>query len=210
MGVTSNGLPYPENSDFVADGAMAIKDLADNVNAKAGLWKVIPSGATNGTVGANGDVAVGSAVSTVTVSGAFSSKYENYLITVTGGAGSAVSHIRIRFGSTTSGYYFGIVYGTGYGSGAIGIGNAGATTTGSHIERCGYASSNGINAKIDVLSPQLAKRTAVMAMYAPDATNEIFGTMTGVVPNNTQYTSFEISPSTGTLTGGTIRVYGYN
>jgi hypothetical protein len=92
MGVTSNGLPYPENSDFVADGAMAIKDLADNVNAKAGLWKVIPSGATNGTVGANGDVAVGSAVSTVTVSGAFSSKYENYLITVTGGAGSAVSH----------------------------------------------------------------------------------------------------------------------
>jgi hypothetical protein len=152
---------------------------------------------------------IGTTVSSVTVNDAFSADYENYLITVTGGASSAVSHIRIRFGATTSGYYFGIVYGTGYGAGAIGIGNAGATTTGTHIERCGYASSNGINAKIDVLSPELPKRTAVMAMYAPDATNEIFGTMTGVVPNNTQYTSFQISPSTGTLTGGIIRVYGY-
>jgi hypothetical protein len=31
MGVTSNGLPYPENSDFVSDGAMAIKDLAEKI-----------------------------------------------------------------------------------------------------------------------------------------------------------------------------------
>jgi hypothetical protein len=152
---------------------------------------------------------IGSAVSSVSVPDAFNADYENYLITITGGASSALCHIRIRFGSTTSGYYWGIVYGTGYGNGAIGIGNAGATSSGTHIERCGAASSNGINAKIDVLSPQLPKRTAVMAMYAPDATNEVFGSMTGLVPNNTQYTSFEISPSTGTLTGGTIRVYGY-
>jgi len=31
----------------------------------------------------------------------------------------------------------------------------------------------------------------------------------GYVNNTTQYTAFTISPSSGTLTGGTIRVYGY-
>jgi hypothetical protein len=209
MGVTSNGLPYPENSDFVADGAMAIKDLADNVNSKAGLWKVIPSGATNGTVGANGDVTIGSAVSSVTVDGAFSSKYEAYMIIISGGAGSGTASLRLRFGATVTGYWYGVIFGAGYNT-ASGTAGQSATNTGVYIDFMGYMSANGITAEIMVNSPQLAKRTIVSATLAPHADNLSYGWTNGVVPNNTQYTSFNILPSSGTMTGGTIRIYGFN
>lgn len=39
MGTTTNlGIPYPENNDFVADGATNMKDIADAVDAYGGAW----------------------------------------------------------------------------------------------------------------------------------------------------------------------------
>ena len=34
--------------------------------------------------------------------------------------------------------------------------------------------------------------------------------MNHILADTTQYTAFTIAPNTGTLTGGTIRVYGYS
>ena len=47
---------------------------------------------------------IGTSVSTVTVSSAFSSTYDNYFITVNGGTSTANGNITIQLGATTSGY----------------------------------------------------------------------------------------------------------
>ena len=46
---------------------------------------------------------VGTGVSSVTVTGAFSSTYDNYFVTYTGGTGSTQTPLRIQMGSTTTG-----------------------------------------------------------------------------------------------------------
>ena len=50
---------------------------------------------------------IGSAVTTVTVTDAFSSTYDNYLITVTNGVGTADTDLALRLGATSTGYYSG-------------------------------------------------------------------------------------------------------
>ena len=50
MGTTSNmAIPYPESSDFVADGATAMENLADQVDAKTGLVYISTKSVTAGT-----------------------------------------------------------------------------------------------------------------------------------------------------------------
>jgi hypothetical protein len=206
MGVTSNGLPYPENSDFVADGAMAIKDLAENVDGKAGLWKVIPSGATNGTVGANGDVTIGSAVSSVTVSGAFSSKYANYKIIINGGVGSTTTDLTLKLGATVTGYYTNVIF-MSYNSNTVN--GLGQTNQGSWAF-AGAMTANSLHLNVDIFQPQTAKRTTYTANHAFSTLTTGLYVSGGNLDNATQYTSFIIAPASGTMTGGVIKVFGYN
>lgn len=50
MGTTTNmAIPYPESSDFVADGATAMENLADQVDAKSGLVFISTKTVTGGT-----------------------------------------------------------------------------------------------------------------------------------------------------------------
>ena len=185
-------------------------DPSTGKSGRSGLVKIVPTGATNGTVEANGDVIIGNAVSTVTVNDAFIADYDNYLIQIAGGAASANAYIDIRLGATTTGYAYGILSGTGY---TTASGNAlqSATTTGTHWRYVGYGSANGLTAGIHVYSPNLPKRTTMFAQLMPHLTNIGYGMTTGLLDNNTQYTSFIIDPEgTATMTGGTIRVYGYN
>ena len=48
---------------------------------------------------------IGSGVSSVTVSDAFSSTFDHYLITASGGAGSTQMGIGLTLGASTTGYY---------------------------------------------------------------------------------------------------------
>jgi len=48
---------------------------------------------------------VGNAVASVTVSDAFSSTYDNYKITYTGGASSGGGALKLTLGATVTGYY---------------------------------------------------------------------------------------------------------
>jgi hypothetical protein len=56
-------------------------------------------------------VTIGSAVTSVPVADAFSSTYDNYLITVNGGASSTPNEIRLRLGSSTTNYFYQILFG---------------------------------------------------------------------------------------------------
>ena len=196
---------------FVYDGSQWI-DIAQSTadlstyqkSNRTGLQLVVPTGATNGTVGANGAVTIGNAVSSVTVNGAFNSTYDAYKILISGGTSSVADrNLNIRLDGSTSGYYYSFIYGA-YTGGSL-TNAAGSNVNG--ITYVGSADTNGISADITVNNPFLAKWTTFSAGLSGPT---IAGPTTGNHQVATSYTGFVITPNTGTLTGGTIRVYGYN
>jgi hypothetical protein len=147
---------------------------------------------------------IGTAVSSVTVSNAFSATYDNYQIMVVGGAASAASAMALRLGATTTGYYTGssrTIYNAG--------GQSLATSNGSSFTYAGSHSSSGINSTIQLLGPQLAICTTFSSQSASTVYNEVSQFGAGFLDNTTQYTAFTLLPGSGTFTGGTIRVYGF-
>jgi hypothetical protein len=201
-GTTSNGLSYPESSDYVTDGAQAIEDLAVAVNNKAGLWKIIPSSVTGGTIAANGDITVGSAVSSVIVSDAFNALYANYKITFHGGVGSTAQSIAMKLGASAANYAFVLRY-DDFATGTSQRNNQASAAAWSAVGESN-TSNNAVN--IDVLNPNAAKRTTYTGGYIG---NDVAGVTNGVHKVNTAYTDFTFSVS-GTMTGGVIKIYGYN
>lgn len=143
---------------------------------------------------------IGTAVSSVVVSDAFSSDYEDYQITVSGGAGSTTGVLTLQLGSTTTGYAYSLTY-TIYGGATLAVSSANTTS----IPYVGISLTGGISGCFDVLSPQLAKNTYVRSPWSSAVEAGVMG---GTIQNTTQYTGFTLAVSAGTMTGGTIRVYG--
>ena len=147
---------------------------------------------------------IGSAVSSVTVTDAFSSTYDNYLITLNGGVASTDINIRLTLGATTSGYYSVGIYQTLNSSTVNGIldSNLGFTT-------CGSGSNEVLNGQSILQNPNLAKKTLFKNQSVGISAGRDCVKFDGFVDTTTQYTSFTLTASSGTMTGGTIRVYGY-
>ena len=147
---------------------------------------------------------IGTAVSSVTVSNVFSATYDNYRIIVSGGAGSAFQGLRIQLGATTTGYYDGY---NGYNYTAASA-NASQTNNGATFN-AGSTNTNGHCGNFDLIAPNLAKNTMITQNLAlPDSTGA--GRAGGGFLNDTtQYTGFTLTTASGTITGGTIKVYGY-
>lgn len=143
---------------------------------------------------------VGSGVSSVTVTGAFSADYDNYLITLAGGSASALGDIRLQLGSSTASYKNQLIYGT-YASTPLAYG---AT-----LSNFGYVGGSDVgeaNAEIVLNSPFLTKYTKCFARYTNSNAGVSFFGQHEVASS---YTAFTLICGAGTLTGGTIRVYGY-
>jgi hypothetical protein len=146
---------------------------------------------------------IGSAVSSVTVTDAFSSTYENYKIIVSGGLASASVGLDMQLGSTTTGYYGVYIYSPFNATTVTGFN----TNNGSLWGGVGATTADGHRLNLDLLNPFLTKRTSYNGALQNDGTNA--GTITGYVNNTTSYTGFTLTTTSGTITGGTIRVYGY-
>jgi hypothetical protein len=146
---------------------------------------------------------VGTGVSSVTVTGAFSADYDNYLVTMTGGVGNNNTNLRLVLGSASANYYSQLIYAS-Y-AGTVALANV-ADNNAARWTWVGWADGNLASARLNLYNPFLTTRTFLAVQYA-DATNA--GTVNGILGDNTSYSSFTISPAAGTLTGGTIRVYGY-
>jgi hypothetical protein len=145
---------------------------------------------------------IGTAVSSVEVTGAFSSTYENYRITMNGGSSSVADiNVNMVLGSTSTGYYS-VRSGWRYAGTALNFVDA---NNGSQ-----WLVGSGVGTVpqiiVDVLNPNLAQNT-----FFSGVTNTTAGiaTSAGYQSSTTQFTAFTLTPSSGTLTGGTIRVYGY-
>lgn len=148
---------------------------------------------------------IGSVVSSVTVSDVFSSTYDNYRIIISGGVASTTPNLNMILGSTTTGYYYGSVYSTF--SSSAQNGEAGSNQT--SWLRVAAGSSNGLNGVIDVFSPFATSRTAAHWVTSHQYAAGLVSRGSGFLDNSTSYTAFTITPNSGTLTGGTISVYGY-
>ncbi len=146
---------------------------------------------------------IGSAVSSITVSDAFSATYDNYLITVAGGAGTGNNNLRLTLGATATGYYWSGVY-MGWNSTVNGFGSSNGT-----YFTMGYGSTDSESAHCHIQSPNLAKRTVFTSDMIQPNTSGVQAHYNGYLDNSTQYTAFTLTVDTGTVTGGTIRVYGY-
>jgi len=148
---------------------------------------------------------IGTAVSSVAVTSAFSSTYDNYKIMVNGGVGSATVEIGLQLGATTTGYYYSLVYG-GFTGGAAA--NAAATNASSFLYAA-HGNTTMTHGNIELISPNLAKPTNLNGFYVVQSTTGLSGTTNGYLNNSTQYTDFTLVSNGGTITGGTIYVYGY-
>jgi hypothetical protein len=144
---------------------------------------------------------VGTTVASVTVTGAFSATYDNYRVIYTGGAASTAVDLGIILGATTANYYFAFGY-LPYGGSLGGV----TVNNGASWAYAGGANTALSFISCDIFRPFATDQTLITSNGA-NASNGNFGG--GYLNNTTSYTAFTITPSTGTLTGGTIRVYGY-
>ena len=145
---------------------------------------------------------VGSGVSSVTVSNCFSSTYDNYRIVFAGINCSNVDWYLLKInGSSGATYSFGGTYGT-YSSSAVNGKNGvnfsawqpavTATTTADFV--------------IDINRPFL---TTVTTFNSQGANSGYWSLVTGYDSNAASSTGLIVSPNVGTITGGTITIYGY-
>jgi len=147
---------------------------------------------------------IGTAVSSVTVSNCFSSTYDNYKITITGGTTTAEMQLNMTLGSSTASYYSAGNY-VDFSTGSAGTSNV---NNGSAWGRIGYGTTSGtLVANLDIYGPYLSGVTYATALYSRNG--NYFGTVTHLHNSTASYASFTVTTSTGTVTGGTIRVYGY-
>ena len=146
---------------------------------------------------------IGTTVSSVTVSDAFSADYNNYKIIVTGGTSSTTSFCYMTLGATVTGYYYG----------ASGFTWAGASSTFGAANAAywlnGTFTANGLYVDVDVFQPFEAKTTIMAGKFNQPLTNGYSAQVGGILNNTTSYTAFTMTTSSGTITGGTVYVYGY-
>jgi len=147
---------------------------------------------------------IGNGVASVVVTAAFSTDYDAYKIILTGGAASAQGDITMVLGSTGGGYYQSNIY-TAWNNTVA----AASTNNGASWARAGITEPTTSTLNVDLVGPFLAERTTISGSFIGTDSTRVGGMMTGFLADTTSYTAFTIAPSTGTLTGGIIYVYGY-
>jgi hypothetical protein len=145
---------------------------------------------------------IGTGVTSVTVTGAFSADYDNYRIVISGGTASTAANLLMGLGSSVTGYYGLLQYGTYAGSAYTAATNNNST----QWDFVGYCNTNYVGAAFDLIAPFTTRWTQILnAGWTPSTAS---GTFQGIHQVATSYTSFTIA-SAAAMTGGTISVYGY-
>jgi hypothetical protein len=196
------GWPVPTSTDYVKDGATAIEALGDAIDAT-----VFGLGASGFTLIKT--QVIGSAVTSVTVTNAFNSTYDNYRIIVTGGVCNTTANMTMRLGASTTAYYMG----------RLNIAFAGGTLSGNGHQNAaewayaGAGDATNITVCADIFEPNKAVVTRISCVAAGASITSGAGAYTNGYHNvATAYTDFTLANFTGgtaNMTGGTIYVYGY-
>jgi hypothetical protein len=146
---------------------------------------------------------IGSGVNIVNMANCFSSTYDNYRVTIRANSGTDSQGVLMQYGTgtaTTSNYKS--FLNTPFASWTSGADTSVTATDGSFIT---FAHPTNLTGVSDVFGPNLAVNTTSFGSYATDTNG---GITAGIQTDNTQFTSLHIATG-GTITGGTITVYGY-
>jgi hypothetical protein len=189
--------PVPTSTDYVADGAVAIEALGDSVDAT--LFTAL-GGAYPGLRLVKKQT-IGTGVSSVNVTGAFSATYQAYKIIIAGGVGSTNQAISLKMGSAANGHDSALIY-TPYAGGSI---LNDCYSNAATWPLAGYSTTSGLTMNVDVVNPFL---TSLTRFYTGFSDQSNTGTYNGRQSGTTSFTDFTIAVG-GTMTGGTIYVYGY-
>jgi hypothetical protein len=196
MATTTNyGWEIPDDTDLVKDGAASIRELGQDIDTTV-------FGLSTGALTLVSATTIGTAVSSVNVTSAFSADYDAYKILISGGVASTGVNMTFKLGASTVSYSY-IYMGVNSG-GAITVNR---TTSGSSFALTGGGDTNFIHLNLDIVNPFLANYSAISAPFATE--NSTGFMLLGTHKVATSYTDFTVAPSSGTLTGGKIYVYGY-
>jgi hypothetical protein len=192
------GWPVPTSTDLVKDGATAIEALGDAIDSTVfGLG-------SPGLVLVKSQV-IGTTVSSVNVTSAFSTTYDNYKIVIAGGLGSTTNVMGLKLGAAATGYYSGATF-TAFGAAAA---SARINNNAAAWLYISFFTGSSISFNVELINPFLAKNTLLNFWYNDVRAGGEGGAGSGFLNDSTSYTDFTITPAAGTLTGGTIYVYGY-
>ena len=185
----------------LAEGQFAYIEATNTTQYYDGAaWQ--PVGASSGLTLVSATT-IGTTVSSVTISSAFSATYDSYKIVITGGISTSNNtDLDLQLGSTVTGYNNSFV-GTDYG---VASASFASSSNNSKFAAVGFAITTGLNFSVELHNPFLATRTFMTANQI-NTSNSRAGQ--GYLANSTSYTAFTITVGSGTITGGTIRVYGY-
>jgi hypothetical protein len=146
---------------------------------------------------------IGSAQSSIPVSDVFSADFDTYKVTISGGAPSTAMNILVTLGATATGYYYA---GNGHfytNNTSVGF----AANASSWF--AAYGQTTGLNGVLEIFNPFASDETFYNIRAAQGSTTGAVFEGSGYLNNTTSYTGMTFTTSTGTITGGTIRVYGY-
>jgi hypothetical protein len=204
---------------LVGTGADAVGRLA--VGSTKGQLLSVDSSTASGLAWINpgmtliSTTTIGSAVNSVIVSSCFSATYENYRLVINNGTAVSGDNVafnfKLRTGATSSSTgYYGV--GANAGTGSLATFNQANTTS---FQVAAYDdTSPTLNASIiDLFQPFTATATKIFSTSTgTDSTaTAVRGfNLQGYHNVTTSYESIEFIITSGTITGGTIRVYGYN
>jgi hypothetical protein len=196
------GFETPDDTDLVKDGALSIRTALGDVDTTLGT--ALNSKDHAGLVLVKKQT-VGTGVSSVSVTDAFSSTYENYRIIMNVDSASAQSDVQFSLNGITSGYYSSLIYVTHGSTTVLGASQANAA----FIQWLGGTTAASSYLDCNILRPNVAKPKIVNGYFLQQTTGGAGGPLNGWINSSVQATGFTITPQTGTLTGGTIYVYGY-
>lgn len=151
---------------------------------------------------------VGTGVSSVTVTNAFNSDFQNYRIVVSGiscSVGGVSLAIQLN-NSTGTTYFIGGIFAAFTTTTLNGYGPA-ASTRWTDVLALDTSNQGG---SLDIYSPFNTRPTIFTSQSVRTGTGQFaWYVMNGIDTNAVSNTGFTISPIVGTITGGNIRVYGY-
>jgi hypothetical protein len=199
MAVTPNySWPVPVNTDYVKDGADAIKDLGDAIDATVFGLPAPASGLTLITT------TTFSAVSTFSINSCFSATYNNYLIigsTLASGLRDVEFRLRASGADSTTGYY-GKDF-QNYGGALVTKTNASAG-----FYQVANTTDQGLVA-VTIQNPFVAVKTSYFSNAIAGGGATFFCDQNSNTHDvASAYDGFTILPTSGTMTG-TLTVYGY-
>jgi hypothetical protein len=168
--------------DFIAGATLTALQMN-----QIGLWKIKT-------------ISVGFGVSSVTVSDAFSADYDSYLIVDSGGTSTVDAAYRLTLGASATGYYSSLIYGSFLGGPVT---NASGNNL-AYVEFAGGSATR--NGYIELQSPFAVNNTEIRARVRYGT---VYGTTVALHGVPTSFSSFTLTASAGTFSGGTIHVYGY-